>query len=111
MDQHHLRHLCVRRLVMDKNENLLLNRLDKPLRFLGVNKDEALVLVIPLFGGLFMGWIVCGFIAGIGALSLLRTIKQQNAGSTLIHALYWHLPTPKKFMKLPVPSHIREMIG
>ena len=96
---------------MDKNENLLLNRLDKPLRFLGVNKDEALVLVIPLFGGLFMGWIVCGFIAGIGALSLLRTIKQQNAGSTLIHALYWHLPTPKKFMKLPVPSHIREMIG
>lgn len=96
---------------MDRNENFLLNHLDRPLRFLGINKDEALVLAIPLFGGLFMGWIVCGFIAGIGALSFLRTIKQQNAGSTLIHALYWHLPTPRKAMKLPVPSHIREAIG
>jgi type IV conjugative transfer system protein TraL len=96
---------------MDRNENFLLNRLDKPLRFLGINKDEALVVVIPLFGGLFIGWIVCGFLVGIGALSLLRTIKKQNEGSTLIHALYWHLPTPKKALKLPVPSHIREMIG
>jgi hypothetical protein len=67
---------------MDRNENFLLNRLDKPLRFLGINKDEALVVVIPLFGGLFMGWIVSGFLVGIGALSLLRTIKKQNEGST-----------------------------
>jgi len=96
---------------MDQNENFLLNRLDKPLRFLGINKDEALVVVIPLFGGLFVGWIVCGFVMGIGALSLLRTLKKQNEGSTLIHALYWHLPMPRKAMKLLVPSHIREMIG
>ncbi|MBX9620693.1 MAG: type IV conjugative transfer system protein TraL [Alphaproteobacteria bacterium] len=96
---------------MDRGENFLLNRLDKPLRFLGINKDEALVVILPLFGGLFMGWIVSGFIMGIGALSLLRTIKKQNEGSTLIHSLYWYLPTPKRSMKLPVPSHIREMIG
>ena len=96
---------------MDRGENFLLNRLDKPLRFLGINKDEALVVIIPLFGGLFMGWIIVGFLIGIGALSLLRTIKTQNEGSTLIHALYWHLPTPRKALKLPVPSHIREMIG
>ncbi len=96
---------------MDRGENFLLNRLDKPLRFLGINKDEALVVIIPLFGGLFMGWIIVGFLIGIGALSLLRTIKKQNEGSTLIHALYWHLPTPRKALKLPVPSHIREMIG
>ncbi len=96
---------------MDQNENFLLNRLDKPLRFLGINKDETLMVVIPLFVGLFMGWIVSGFIVGIGALSLLRTIKKQNEGSALIHALYWHLPTPRKSMKLPVPSNIREMIG
>ncbi len=96
---------------MDRGENFLLNRLDKPLRFLGINKDEALVVAIPLFGGLFMGWIICGFLVGIGALSGLRTIKKKNEGSTLIHALYWHLPMPRKFMKLPVPSHIREMIG
>jgi type IV conjugative transfer system protein TraL len=96
---------------MDRNENYLLNRLDKPLRFLGINKDEALMVMIPLFGGLFMGWIISGFLVGIGALSLLRTIKKQNEGSTLIHALYWHLPTPKKGMKLSVPSHVRETIG
>ncbi len=96
---------------MDRNENYLLNRLDKPLRFLGINKDEALVVMIPLFGGLFMGWIISGFMVGIGALSLLRTIKKQNEGSALIHALYWHLPTPKKGMKLHLPSHIRETIG
>ncbi|KAB2831805.1 MAG: hypothetical protein F9K49_09165, partial [Caedimonadaceae bacterium] len=69
---------------MGKNENFLLNRLDKPLRFLGINKDEALIVVIPLFGGLFMGWIVSGFIVGIGALSILRTLKKQNEGSALI---------------------------
>ena len=96
---------------MDKNENFLLNRLDKPLRFLGINKDEAFVVALPLFGGLFMGWILSGFLVGIGALSLVRTIKKQNEGSALIHALYWHLPTPKKAMKLPVPSYIREIIG
>ena len=96
---------------MDRGENFLLNRLDKPLRFLGINKDEALIAVIPLFGGLFMGWIISGFIVGIGALSLLRTIKKQNEGSALIHALYWHLPLPRNTMKLPAPSHIREMIG
>lgn len=96
---------------MDRGENFLLNRLDKPLRFLGINKDEALVVALPLFGGLFVGWIVCGFLVGIGGLSLLRSLKKQNEGSTLIHALYWHLPTPRKALKLPVPSHIREMIG
>ncbi|MBP6951571.1 MAG: type IV conjugative transfer system protein TraL [Alphaproteobacteria bacterium] len=96
---------------MDISENFLLNRLDKPLRFLGINKDEALIVIIPLFGGLFMGWIISGLIVGIGALSGLRTIKKQNEGSTLIHALYWHFPMPRKSMKLPVPSHIREMIG
>lgn len=96
---------------MDRGENFLLNRLDKPLRFLGINKDEALIVIIPLFGGLFIGWIIVGFLVGIGALSLLRAVKKQNEGSTLIHALYWHLPTPRKALKLPVPSHIREMIG
>ena len=96
---------------MDKNENFLLNRLDKPLRFLGINKDEVLVVALPLFGGLFIGWIISGFLVGIGTLSLVRTIKKQNEGSALIHALYWHLPTPKKAMKLPVPSYVREIIG
>lgn len=96
---------------MDKNENFLLNRLDKPLRFLGINKDEVLVVALPLFGGLFIGWIISGFLMGVGALSLVRTIKKQNEGSALIHALYWHFPTPKKAMKLPVPSYIREIIG
>ena len=96
---------------MDKTENALLNRLDKPLRFLGVNKDEVFALMAPLFGGLFMGWIVTGFVAGMATLSLLRMLKKRNEGASLMHALYWHLPVHSKTMKLSVPSHIREYIG
>ena len=96
---------------LDRSENYILNRLDKPLRFLGINKDEALVVALPLFGGLFMGWIIVGFLMGVGALSGLRALKKQNEGSTLIHGLYWHLPLSRDTLKLPVPSHIREMIG
>ena len=96
---------------MDRSENYILNRLDKPLRFLGINKDEALVVAFPLFGGLFMGWIIVGFFMGLGALTGLRALKKQNEGSTLIHALYWHLPLPRNTMKLPVASHIRARIG
>ena len=95
----------------DRSENYLLNRLDKPLRFLGVNKDEVLALLGPIFCGLFMGWTLTGFGLGIGTLSLLRTIKKQNEGATLIHALYWYLPAHERSLKLPVPSHIREYIG
>lgn len=96
---------------MDHNENFLLNRLDKPLRFLGVNKDEVFALMAPLFGGLFMGWITSGFLAGVLTLSILRVLKKRNEGSSLLHAFYWHLPVHGKVMKLPVPSHIREYIG
>lgn len=96
---------------MDRSENVLLNHLDKPLRFIGINKDEAFTLISPLFGGLYMGWILSGFVAGIGALTLLRIIKKHNEGAALIHAVYWHLPSTKRSLKLPVPSHIREYIG
>ncbi len=96
---------------MDRSENYILNRLDKPLRFLGVNKDEVFALMAPLFGGLFMGWVVTGFVAGIATLSLLRTIKKKNEGATLIHGIYWVFPTHRHAMKLPVASHIREYIG
>ncbi|OJW54575.1 MAG: type IV conjugative transfer system protein TraL [Alphaproteobacteria bacterium 41-28] len=96
---------------MDSSENYILNRLDKPLRFLGINKDEAFALIVPLMGGLFMGWVLTGFILGAGSLSLLRMLKKHNEGAMLIHALYWHLPTHKKAFKLPVLSHIREYIG
>src|SRR3990167_2542399 len=96
---------------MDFNENYILNRLDKPLLFLGINKDEAFALMIPLLGGLFMGWVLSGFVIGMGTLALLRMIKKQNEGALFIHAVYWHLPTYRKAYKLPVPAHIREYIG
>ena len=95
----------------DRSENYLLNRLDKPLRFLGVNKDEVLSLIAPIFGGLIMGWIITGFLLGISLLSFLRMIKKRNEGSSLLHAMYWYLPSHDQALKLPVPSHIREYIG
>lgn len=96
---------------MDKQETLLLNRLDQPLRFLGINKDEAFTFLVPFVGGLCMGWILCGFCCGASALLGLRYLKKQNEGASLIHALYWYFPTTKRTLKLPLYSHIREYIG
>jgi type IV conjugative transfer system protein TraL len=94
-----------------ENENRLLNRLDQPLRFLGVNKDEAFAFMGPIMMGFFAGYPASGFMAAVGSLSLYRSFKKRNEGSALIHALYWHFPTSQKALKLYVPSHVREYIG
>ena len=96
---------------MDRSENYILNRLDQPLRFLGVNKDEAFALMIPLLGSMYLGWILSGIVVGIAALMALRALKKRNEGAALVHAIYWHLPASRKSMKLPVLSHIREYVG
>lgn len=96
---------------MDFTENYILNRLDQPLRFLGVNKDEAFALLLPILGSLYLGWILSGICLGIGAVVALRALKKRNEGAALIHAIYWYLPVSRKSMKLPVFSHIREYIG
>ena len=96
---------------MTQGENYLLNRLDQPLRFLGVHKDEAFVMLAPFLGGLFMGWALTGFVAGISFLTCLRALKKHNEGAALVHAIYWYLPTSKRSMRIYVPSYIREWIG
>lgn len=96
---------------MERNENTLLNRLDQPLRFLGVNKDEALALMGPIIMGFFMGYIISGVMIGAGLLSGYRALKKRNEGAAVIHALYWYLPSTHRSLKLYVPSHIREYIG
>lgn len=96
---------------MDRSENYILNRLDQPLRFLGINKDEALALMAPILGALYAGWILSGIVLGILSLLALRALKKRNEGAALVHAIYWHLPASRKSLKLPVPSHIREYVG
>ena len=96
---------------MDQSENYILNRLDQPLRFLGINKDEALALMGPILFSLYCGWILTGMVVGALALTGLRSLKKHNEGATLVHAIYWYLPASKKAMKLPALSHIREYVG
>ena len=92
-------------------ENYLLNRLDRPLRFLGINKDEAFTFIGPIMVGFFMGYPVTSVVGAVTFLSLYRAFKKKNEGSHLIHAIYWHFPTSRKAMRLYVPSHVREYIG
>lgn len=96
---------------MEKEDTLLLNRLDAPLRFLGIHKDEAFSLLCPCIAGLYTGWTLSGFLFGFSALLTLRALKKRNEGASLIHALYWYFPTFKKTLKLYVPSHVREYVG
>ena len=96
---------------MERIENLLFNRLDQPLRFLGVNKDEAFVLMGPILLGFFMGYVFSGVVLGVSFLVFYRSLKKRNEGSTLLHALYWYLPSSRRSMKLYVPSYIREYIA
>jgi type IV conjugative transfer system protein TraL len=96
---------------MDRTENYILNRLDQPLRFLGVNKDEACALMGPLLASMYLGWILSGIVVGVLVLLALRALKKRNEGAALVHAIYWYLPVSRKSMKLPVLSHIREYIG
>lgn len=93
------------------NENRLLNRLDQPLRFLGINKDEAFSFLMPILAGFFTGHPIAGFITAVCVLSAYRSFKKRNEGAALIHAIYWHFPTSRKALKLYVPSHVREYIG
>ena len=92
-------------------ENFLLNRLDQPLRFLGVNKDEAFAFIGPVMMGFCTGYPTTGVMSALGILSLYRAFKKHNEGSSLIHAIYWQFPTSRKAMKLYVPSYVREYIG
>lgn len=93
------------------DDYLLLNRLDQPLRFLGVNKDEAASFMLPLMGGFIMGYNGLGVLMGVCSISLYRAFKKRNEGANLLHALYWHFPTSRCFMKLYAPSHFREFVG
>ena len=94
-----------------ESEHILLNRLDQPLRFLGINKDEAFTFMGPLMIGFCMGYNTTGLMAAITLLAAYRSFKKRNEGASLLHALYWHFPTSRKSMKLYVPSYIREFIG
>ena len=94
-----------------EQENLLLNRLDKPLRFLGVNKDEAFAFIGPIMVGFYTSYNVTGFLGGALLLGTYRAFKKKNEGSSLLHAIYWHAPSFKRTMALYVPSHVREYIG
>lgn len=89
----------------------LLNHLDRPIRLIGIYKDEALALLIPLFIGFFSGWGLSGFIGGVLMVSVLKALKKQNEGVHLIHVFYWYLPTSRKYMKFFLPSYIREYVG
>lgn len=94
---------------MDQN-NILLNHLDKPARFLLFTLDEFLCLAAPIFIGMVTQWVTTGFFAGLGFYGSIKAFKKQFPGGNLRKILYWYLPNGHQAFQIPIPSYIREWI-
>lgn len=93
-----------------KKDNYLLNNLDEPLRFLLFTIDEALVLFVPLFTGMALGYVLFGVITSIILYQGLKQCKARAIGSNLRQVAYWILPN-FKFFRANIPSYIRDFRG
>ncbi len=80
----------------DVGQHLILHHLDDPLRILHWTVDEAVVLMIPAFGGFGIERPLWGLICAGLFFWGLRNFKKRFGLSTLRHALYWYWP---KFYK------------
>ncbi len=96
---------------MNREHHALLNYLDQPLRLLFLTVDEVLVLLVPLMLGFWFMWAFTGLVGAVAGFLGLRFFKKRFGQDALRPALYWHLPTSHKHMKLYVPSSIREYVG
>lgn len=85
--------------------------LDDSPRFLFWPLDEALLLIIPLFLGLFANFFVTGLMSGVVLLLGIRKMKLVYGSRFLLPMCYWYLPHGLLRWKRMPPSHIREFIG
>ena len=91
--------------------NVILRSLDAPSRFAFWTSDEAAVLFLPTFFGLFIQMGKIGMMISVILYFLLKITKENLGAGSVRHAIYWYFPTYKKSLKVYVPSYIREFIG
>ena len=92
-------------------ENVLLNHLDAPTRFLFFTLDEAAVCVGCFLTGVLTGHQLLGFIASIICAFLLRKLKGTEKNCSMKQIFYWFFPTNKRALKVNVPSYVRKFKG
>ena len=93
---------------LERNKHTLLNHLDQPARFLFFTIDEFLALIVPLLLGLGLGWAFTGMCISLSLFYLVKTLKKVVGGGALRHLAYWYLPTSPKYMRIYIPSYVRE---
>lgn len=86
-------------------------RLDEPERIGFWTIDEFVALAGPFFIGILTQLIIWGIVFGILGWWALRKAKAGRAGSWLIHAAFWYLPSGVTGVKTVPPSHLRVMAG
>ena len=96
---------------MEKNLVYIPKHLDDPPRFLFWSIDEAGVLILPIFFGLFFGFLCTGLLFGSALLVLFRKLKQGRGTTFFLSACYWYLPYCESIWRATPPSHIREYFG
>ena len=89
--------------------HLILQHLDDPLRILKWTLDEALFVLCAPYVGIMMNapWVGVSF--GILGSVMLKKSKQMFGEGTLIHGMYWYLPTASS--RTLAPSYAREYVG
>lgn len=83
--------------------------LDHPSRILFWKADEFLIMVIPIFLAIALGYFLILF--GAFLRVPYNRLKKRFSPCSLSHYAYWYLPTKHmKFLKRMPPTHIREFL-
>jgi conjugal transfer pilus assembly protein TraL len=95
---------------MEQN-HILLNYLDRPVRFLYFTADEAFSLIGAFLLGGIINRPLSGLLIGMGIALGLNKLKKFNQDCNITQIFYWYMPTSKSAYHIFIPSYLREFLG
>ncbi len=87
------------------------SQLDEPERLLFWSLDEAMLMLIPTWVGIALGYILIGLIVGIIAFISWKRIKGAGQVNLAIYSVYWFFPHFLSALKFTPPSYQRFYLG